>query len=184
EIETNSALVQFRGTPWRGLELSSNVNRTRSNEYLADRRTDLWTTRTSLGAVPWEPFQVDATYHYQHATVDQTDQTTTLARYSAGLRWRLTRSLYFRVNWNYTDDLRDTQSHDYLLSWAMTPKLSVSAQAVFSDRGSGGTERYNANANYELGRRITLYFSFSKIDFTAAGGSRTTTFQQGFRMNI
>ena len=67
----------------------------------------------------------------------------------------------------------------------MLPNLRLSVQHYeLTDDDLTTTLRRGVNMDWELGARTNIYLRVAEIDLSGAGGDRTTTFQQGFRMGF
>lgn len=127
---------------------------------------------------------VDATasYSYQTSYVKQDDIRRVRHRLGTGVNYRLSQTIFIRGNLDLISEEMTYISHDYLISWNMTPKLTTGLTARLTDDGNDRrTTRYSSHLNYQVSSRSSIYFSFTQNDFTQAGGTETTSLQAGFR---
>jgi hypothetical protein len=185
ELEATSALAEASGMPVRGLNLSMEVGRNRNDAFFLGRRDISWTYRASLDGSFTRSLDAIISYLYRRTTSRPEDEARNRNEYSLGFDYRMTRTILGRGTVTIVNDVRDTVSQDYLLTWNLTPKLSLGAQAFLDDVDEGvSTDRYNANLNFYVNQRTTLYLTYSIVDFTGAGGVRTDSFQQGLRASF
>jgi hypothetical protein len=182
EREINNFLAQVNGRPLPELTATVQLARTRSHQFLVGGRSDAWNTRVSMDANLTRRLSAVVTYGRQSVTTKSEDRARLRHHYGVAVDFRLTPSILLRGDVSLIEDERESRTQDYLVSWNVTPKLTLGAQA-FLNRATGDaeTERYAANLNFALTRRTTFYANVSRIDFTEVGGGETISFQQGLR---
>ena len=84
-----------------------------------------------------------------------------------------------------TSEESDRFIFDGLVTWNILPSLRVSAQHYeLGVEEMVTTLRQSLNLNWELTRRANVYLRLAKVDLSGSGGTRTTSFQQGFRLSF
>ncbi len=181
--ETNSALAQVGGAPIRGLNVSLDASRSRRHQYDRDTRHDARTFGASVDASVSRALDAILSYSYQLTRSRPERVSRTRNRYGMGFSYRLTRNIFARGTINIVDDVKDNMSQNYLLSWNMLPKLKLSARAILQESGDYGhqSKSYGVNATYDTSARSSLYLRYHVNDLSEIGGTRTASFQQGFR---
>lgn len=180
--EFRGAVFRIYGTPVRRANLSGDVTRSRTRRHDVGGVRDTWNFRISGDGAVTRSLNGILSYSYQRVTTRPGDELRIRHRYGVSFDWRMTRTVFSRGTYNLIRDITDERSQDYLLSWNVAPKLTVSGQAFFiTTLGDKKTERYNANLTYNLTARSTLYSSYTFADFRQVGGVETTSFQLGLR---
>ncbi len=180
--DNKGVLLVASGTPLIGLNMSSEIGYSRSDQILANSTSDIWRFRFSMDGAVTRTLDAIFSFSHQFTKTQQTGRERTRNQYSASFNYRFTRTIFLRGAVDIVDDENTYISQNYTVSWNMTPRLSVSSQAnLTSDDGDENTQRYSVNANYKLGARSSLYITYSSSDFTEAGGNKTTSAQAGFR---
>jgi hypothetical protein len=180
--ENNSILLQTHGTPVRRLNMSTEISFSRIEQVLINATTDTWVSRVSMDGRVFRSVDATASYSYQTSYVKQDDIRRVRHRLGTGVNYRLSQTIFIRGNLDLISEEMTYISHDYLISWNMTPKLTTGLTARLTDNGNDRrTTRYSSHLNYQVSSRSSIYFSFTQNDFTQAGGTETTSLQAGFR---
>jgi hypothetical protein len=180
--DSRAALILIAGNPITGLNLSAQATRSRTEEFIADRILDVWNYRVNVDGAVTRSLETAFTYSYQKVDISTDSAPRIRNRYSVDLNYRLTNTVFARSSVDFLNEEQHTLSHDYLLSWNLSRKLTLGAQAFFTEsEGEFTTRRYNVNLDYEVNSRSDLLFSYTKSDFTEAGGTETTSIQTGIR---
>jgi hypothetical protein len=180
--ENTSVLVQTHGSPVPRLNMSTEVSFSRIEQSLISATTDTWASRVSMDGRVFRYLDATASYAYQTSYARQSENRRTRHRFGAGLNYRLSQTIFIRGNLDLIGEEVTYISHDYLMSWNMTPRLTTGLTARLTDDGNGQrTTRYSSHLNYQVSSRSSIYFSFTQNDFTQAGGTETTSLQAGFR---
>jgi hypothetical protein len=178
----HTALVQLTGNPLIGINMSTEVSRTRRVQLILGTRDDVWTYRFSVDGTVTRSLEMALTYRHQRITINPGSDFRRRSQYTVDLNYRLTRTIFMRGSYNLLAEETNRVTQEYFMGWNATPKLRLSALASFTDPGADRvTERYNANLTYDLGRRTTFYSTYATSDFTEIGGTETTSFQAGMR---
>jgi len=183
-VRYSSATAEARGTPLPRLETSIQTGFSRSRLDLAGDRRDNWYNRFRLSGSPHRSLNLEIGFGYQRTSRSSEDGVRHRRNFDAGFNLRLTGTINARGNLYLVDDRSDNLSHNYLLSWHVVPRASLVGQAFFTESGSETTDRYSAGLTIDLNRRSNLYFRYSEVDFTDAGGTDTVSFQQGIRIGF
>ena len=185
DAENRNAFLDISGRLVPRLNLSVGGSVSRVESFLASKINDVATVRGSFDGNVARWLDLGFSYSYQDYTgepeVDHRIRRTSVLTYN----WRISSTLFSRGRVSRIRDEISTLRQDYLLSWNLLPRLSVTGQ-VFLDREDHGrrSERFAGNANYELGSNSMIYFRWNKHDLTQAGGNFTETLQLGFRLGF
>jgi hypothetical protein len=183
--EFKGVLFRVFGTPVQAANVSADVSRSRNEQHDVDRIRDQWNFRVSADGSVTRSLTAILDYSYQRITSRPEDRLRIRNQYSISFDYRVTRTIFARGSYSLTREQGDDVLQDYLVSWNVTPKLTVGGQAFFIHSRLGTkTERYNANLTYNLTARSTLYSSYSNLDFTEVGGPETVSFSMGLRAAI
>jgi hypothetical protein len=177
-----SGLVRIAGNPVPTLNVGLQVNRNRAENRIESRRQDSWNYRAdATGPVTrWLSLELSAGHHETRTHPDDRLLVRRTARVGGSLR--VSRAVHLRGAFTTTEDRVRSTAQDYLLSWTLSRRLALSAQAISNRSGDGPrTERYGANVNYGFGTRTSVYVSYTHLDQSGAGSSPSRSFQQGIR---
>lgn len=180
--ETYSLLTEGRGDLSRNLTLLSSLGANRAFLYNRGSRSDTWTYRLGTRGSVTRSLTAELGWSHQQTTSQPMDRLRVRSTITAGFNLRLTRTIFFRGSFNQINDMGDNTSQDYLLSWRLAPNLSFSAQTLVTDFGEDQrTRQYSVNLNYDISMGSALFFRYTSVDYSDAGGALTDSFQQGFR---
>ncbi len=183
--EHRSASFGFRGVPAWGIEWAASVLRNQAILHASDREYATWAFRNSLGGAMTSSFDFRFTYSLRDTRTEQDDFHFRQHVWGLEGRYQLTQDIFGSARVNYVTERDDYISSDYNLTWRILPALNINGSANLSDAEGGlKSRRYSTGANYNLNRRSDLYLRYSYTDLSEAGGSKTTSFQQGFRMRF
>ncbi len=181
-LENNSVLVRFQGTPLPELRLGLEGGKIRDNDYLGRLRHDTWSYGATLGGSLHPALNMSASLQHQDTRTIPTETVRVRTQGRLDLDWNATRKIDLRAAASVSDDHGSTVTQEYALGWLLTGKVRLSAQAELDSYAGGtATERYGATLEYDLNSRTSLYLTGSRSDFREAGGSSTTSLQQGIR---
>lgn len=181
--EDNNATLGLRALPLRGLSLYAETTRSRNHQYVAGWRTDGWAHRMSVETRPAPRINASVNAAYSTSRSLPSDTTQVRIQYGAGLDCQLSRTIFLRGSAEISDDERiDSIQQDYLLTWSLAPKVRVSGTAALTNSTNDfDTQRYGALLDYALSHRTSLYFQYTQVDFSGAGGAETQIGQVGVR---
>ncbi len=166
----------------QGLDLRISNAWSRTDDFLGDVRIDSWNSQLGVEAFPRQGLSVMLTGYYQESEGGTTAGKRVRRSGNMSLDWRPGKLIYVRANLQGVVDNTDSVIRDILIGWNLLPKVRFSGQAY--DLRMGGvttTKRLSLNVNMELSNRRTLYLRVAEVDLTGGGGSKTVSFQQGFR---
>ena len=144
-----------------------------------------WNVRGNIEAALNETMDLTLDGSYFESLETNLDDLRVRQVLALGLNWRMTRTLFIRAAVRQSREDSDHFSVDGLVTWNILPNLRISAQHY--ELGVAEivtTLRQSLNLNWELTRRANLYLRLAKVDLSGSGGSRTTSFQQGFRIGF
>ena len=177
-VEGNADLLE-------GLLATLGLSASRSEDFTGGRKYTTWNVRTRIQAALTDDLDLVLDANYLESLETVHDDLRKRRDTGVGLDWRITRDLYARASLRQTSETSDRGTIDALLSWAMLPNLRLSVQHYeLTDDDLTTTLRRGVNMDWELGARTNIYLRVAEIDLSGAGGDRTTTFQQGFRMGF
>lgn len=180
--ELTAANARLAMTPFPNLDLQFEGSRSRNIQYDGDLRSETWLGRTGIQASPWPRLRLELDYRYQHSRVKPSQRLVVRRNYGAMLSLRLSDSIQGRSSAQITHDEDVTLIQDHVLTWRLSPRLSLSGQANLTDLSDDqDSRRYSGTLNLAFGRRTALYARIAISDLRGSGGERTTSFQQGIR---
>jgi len=183
--EVTSAALDLRGEPAWGLNLATSLMRSRSILYMDDREYATWSFRNSVDGALTRSLDFYFSYSFRDTQDPRGISVHRQHVWGVEGRYRLARTLFASGRLNYVTERDDYRNQIYTVSWRPMPALVFTGGADLSDNEGGlDTRRFNLGANYDLNRRSALYLRYSITDLSEAGGSRTNSFQQGFRMRF
>ncbi len=185
DADNRNAFIDISGRLVPRLNLSVGGSLSRLENYLTRLTNDVGTLRGSLdGTVaPW--LDLGFGYTYQDYSGEPNVERRIRRTADLSFNWRLSRTIFARGRITRIVDVVSTLRQDYLLSWNMLPRLSVTGQVFFNREDQGRrSERFTGNATYELGSNSMIYFRWNQHDLTQAGGNFTETLQLGFRLGF
>ena len=180
--EISSASLDFHGEPGWGLDFSMNLLRNQTVQYRDKREFKTWSYRTSMGGALTSNLDFRFSYSIRDTRSVSGDLSSQRQLWGIEYNYRMTRTLQTSGRFNVVTDVEDFRNQGYNLTWRPLPPLSLSGMLDLTDGGGGlDTRRYSLGVNYDMNRRSAFYLSLAVTDLSNAGGSRTTSFQQGFR---
>ena len=168
-----------------GLSLAFGGGVSRDRNDLAALTNDSWNVRARVDAAVTSVLDLSLDTYYFESRETATDELRVRLVSGLGLDWRVTRTIFARVTLRDTREESDRYTVAGLVSWNLLPsvRLSVQHYELGADQ-TVTTLRQSANLNWELTRKASLYLRVAKLDLSGGGGTRTTSFQQGFRINF
>ena len=178
-------LADANGSLFPTLDVGAEAGFNSTNNYLNQRQSDIWRLGASFNGNVTGFFRLNAAWTWQDILEKPSGSRRYRIVYTLGFDLRPTDTIFARGNVNSIRDVNESLRQDYLLGWNLTPKISAIVQ-VYIDRGSSAqkSERYSANLSYKLGRRGSLYFRYSRLDFHEVGGRKSWAFEEGIRFSL
>ncbi len=183
--EALSGLISLRGQPAWGLELTSSLLRSQTVLHLENREYATWAFRNTLGGAATRSF--DFMFSYSLRDTRTVDDVYHYRQHVWGVegRYQMTQTLFGSARFNYITERDNYMSQDYAMNWRPVPAWTFSGSASLTDSDGGlDSRRYSIGTNFDLNRRSAFYLRLAITDLSEAGGSKTTSFQQGFRMRF
>jgi len=168
-----------------GLDFSLGSGVSWFDDFIYAREYSTWFVRGGVDAAIYPSMDLIMDYNYQE-TDDGGDEGIRLRRFAnIGLDWRVTRVIFVRASLRSTRQKFRYWTQDYLLSWNILPSVRLSAQLFESAEDDVTTTmRKSAILNWDITNRSTLYLRVAEVDLSGTGGTRTVSFQQGFRLSF
>ncbi|MDD4051543.1 MAG: hypothetical protein PHR28_06560 [candidate division Zixibacteria bacterium] len=181
--ETNNLSFKTTGNLLAGLTLSGETTYSRSNRYDSRRAFDTWTYRAGADGTLVRSLDFSASFLYQGTHQVNADFSYIRRQYAIDINWRLTQTIVGHGSLTFDNDAARRYTYQtYGLSWTVTPKIQLGAQATVTGGESDVTgDRNSAQITYQATSRSSLYFSASNIEYPAAGRARGTSFQLGLK---
>ena len=179
--EINSLLFRANGRALPGLTVSGETVYSRNNRFDARSRYDTRSYRISTEATFTRSITTTAAYAYQ-ATRDVDGGDLRLVRTISGdVDCRLTRSILVRASFlAQREHIRHYYSQDYIVSWAMSRKLTVGAAMTITDGDHGfHSERNSVRLSFAAGARTNLYATYNNNELSPDAQTRVTSVQVG-----
>ncbi len=185
ERETQTGGVQVIGSPIEPLRITCDLNRSRNTEFRSNTRIDSWVTTISADANLTDALNMTIGLGRQRTTSQPVDLRRVRRSLDAGFTYRLSGTILAQGTLEFIRDVEDSRTQDYLMSWALTPRITVGGQASLVSLGSDyKSQTYGTNLNIKIRSNAVIYLSVTSLDLTGAGGSRLTSYQQGFRTTL
>lgn len=166
-----------------GLDLTLGSGLSRFRGFTSDDRYLTGTLNAGTTVELTSRLSLSGGYRFQETHDRRSGDIMTRRSANLGADLRLTNKIYFRGSIRILSELSDSVIEDYLLSWNVTSSFRISAQSYGHESdGLMRTERHSVNASLDLGARSNLYFRAAEVDLSGSGGTRTVSYQQGFRM--
>ena len=183
--EALSGLFSLRGQPAWGLELTSSLLRSQTVQHLENREYATWAFRNTLGGAATRRFDFLFAYSLRDTRTVADDYHYRQHVWGVEGRYQITQTLFGSARFNYITERDNYMSQDYAMNWRPVPTLTFTGSASLTDSDGGlDSRRYSFGSNFDLNRRTALYLRLAITDLSQAGGSKTTSFQQGFRMRF
>jgi hypothetical protein len=177
-VEGNASLVP-------DLDVSLGAGASRLDDYITDRAYQTWNVRGGFDAAILKSLDLILDYNYQETVELVEDDFRVRTFTNLGFDWRVTRTIYARATLSATRQSFRYWTQDYLVSWNVLPSVRLSAQMYeILEDDTTTTMRKSVRLNWDIGARSTLYLRLAEVDYSGTGGTRTVSFQQGFRWNF
>jgi hypothetical protein len=181
--ETNNLSFQTTGDLLAGLTLSGETTYSRNNRYDSRRLFDTWTYRAGADGALLRPLDFSASFLYQGTHEVKTDFAYIRRQYAVDVDWRLTKTISGHGSLTFDYDAAHHYTYQtYGLSWTVTPKILLGAQAIVAGGEADVTgDRSSVQVTYQATSRSSLYFSVSGVEYPSAGHAQGTSYQLGLK---